>query len=116
MIAVISELKAVFFEVIFVIVFALVNSKATPKRILKYTAIIVASIGGLSIAAKQLARLYPEFEKYWSFSGLMQAVTNEQGYGSTGYIDPGFPNHHTSISGIVYVRGKMNLPHQEKSA
>ncbi len=87
-IAVVSELKAVlFFEVFFLIVYALVNSKANLKKLAKYSLIVVVSLVGLSISASSLSRLYPEFRKYLSVSGLLKAISNEEGYGFVGYID-----------------------------
>lgn len=87
-VSILAELKAVIFFAFLVFgIILLVNSKLTVKEILKVIFFAILSVVAIIFALQALVKLYPEFAKIMSISGLIDSVTNESGYGYIGYID-----------------------------
>ncbi|MBT9015560.1 hypothetical protein BTI82_04880 [Lactobacillus delbrueckii subsp. bulgaricus] len=87
-VAILAELKAVMiFEIIFVLVYMLVNSSLDAitmlKRVLFVLLLVVAVIAGSHI----LARIYPTFENLLNLRNIILSMTTSDGYGHSGYID-----------------------------
>lgn len=87
-VSILAELKAIILFAVFIFgLMFLVNSNFTAKQVLKFLCLAILAIAAVFFGLRSLARVYPEFAKFMSMQGFINAVTTEGGYGNTGYID-----------------------------
>ncbi|MBR0092455.1 MAG: hypothetical protein IJP92_12230 [Lachnospiraceae bacterium] len=89
-IAVLAELKFYFIELILFLALYITWVLIVEKRyalILRIVVIGLVTMMGLSIAAKQLIKLYPFWENYFSIEKIIQDNSKESGYTNSGDIN-----------------------------
>lgn len=87
-IAILAELKAVMiFEILFILVYMLVNSTLSAGILLKRIGFVFILIFAVVFGAHILASIYPRFENFLNISNIILSATTSDGYGHSGYID-----------------------------